>query len=186
MVAPNGFGGVQIAHYRQLSLTSRPDSPGVTEPAVVLGRGQARAPDPLRRTKLPARFRPRPMTDSPALHPLHSISLQFRRSPVRLAPAFPFHCVPTAANCRDSQENNRARPKFQDSRGRDAPHIGQTAITHESLLAGKPPQYGARLRLSPRTSNRAARLRPAKASAITVSTASFHSALLPETVRPHW
>jgi hypothetical protein len=106
------------------------------------------------------------MTDSPALHPLHSISLQFRRSPVRLAPAFPFHCVPTAANCRDSQEINRARPEGNSplrgsrrrtlaalrvrlmsnrrereaakiQRCRDAPHIGQQAIAHESLLAGK-------------------------------------------------
>ena len=176
MVAPNGFGGVQIAHYRQLSLTSRPDSPGVTEPAVVLGRGQARAPDPLRRTKLPARFRPHHWPDSSALQPLHSISFQLRR--------LRFHFI--AFRRPQTGETGKASVAPKDSRGRDAPHIGQTAITHESLLAGQPPQYGARLRLSPRTSNRAARLRPAKASAITVSTASFHSALLPETVRPHW
>jgi hypothetical protein len=41
------------------------------------------------------------------------------------------------------------------------------------LRTGKTQQYGARLRLSPKTSNRAARLRPAKASALTVSTAIF-------------
>jgi len=43
MVAPNSFGGVAIAHHRQLGLTSRQDSPGVTEPALVLGRGHPRA-----------------------------------------------------------------------------------------------------------------------------------------------
>jgi len=35
--------------------------------------------EPLPTRQLSARFRPRTMTDSPALHPLHSISLQFRR-----------------------------------------------------------------------------------------------------------
>ena len=35
--------------------------------------------EPLPTRQMSARFRPRTTTDSPALHPLHSISLQFRR-----------------------------------------------------------------------------------------------------------
>jgi hypothetical protein len=46
------------------------------------------------------------------------------------------------------------------------------------LRTGKTPQYGARLRLSPRTSNMAARLRPARTAALTVSTAIFPTATL--------
>jgi hypothetical protein len=41
------------------------------------------------------------------------------------------------------------------------------------LRTGKTPQYGARLRLSPGTSNSTARLRPVKDMAIIVSTAIF-------------
>jgi hypothetical protein len=120
---------------------SRPDSPDVTEPALVLGRGQAQAPNPLPRTKLPPRFRPRPMTDSLALHPLLSISLPFRRSPVRPAPAFPFHCVPTAANWRDSHESIvRARRTKMTARlrpaskqvARDASHGQEIVIRREA------------------------------------------------------
>ena len=65
--------------------------PGVTEPTLALGRGQARwpvrlaPPNPLPTRQMSARFRPRTIweaglrPDSSALHPLHSISLQFRR-----------------------------------------------------------------------------------------------------------
>jgi hypothetical protein len=65
----------------------------------------------------------------------------------------------SAANRRDSQDTNRARPKIQDSKGRDAPHVGQVAIWPRDFIRPRHQQYGARLRLSPRTSNRAARLR---------------------------
>jgi hypothetical protein len=58
-------------------------------------------------------------------------------------------------------------------------------LAHESLLAGK---TSAIWRQAPHVApdhQQAARLRPAKASALTVSTASFHFAVLHETVRPH-
>jgi hypothetical protein len=42
-------------------------APGVTEPALVLRSPNSR----LIPHQVPARFRPRTMTDSPALHPLH-------------------------------------------------------------------------------------------------------------------
>jgi hypothetical protein len=42
-------------------------APGVTEPALVLHSPNSR----LIPHQVPARFRPRTMTDSPALHPLH-------------------------------------------------------------------------------------------------------------------
>ena len=67
------------------------------------------------RCQVSARFRPRTMTDSPALHSLHSAAA-IRRRQVRLAPAERSRFVPTAANCRDSQETNRARPKKQNGR----------------------------------------------------------------------
>ncbi len=40
----------------------------------------------------------------------------------------PFHFVPSVANRRDRQRQ-RCAPQIQESRGRDAPHIGQAAIT---------------------------------------------------------
>ena len=61
----------------------------------------------------------------------------------------------------------------------------KTAIAHESLLAGK---ASAIWRQAPHVApdhQQAARLRPAKASALTVSTASFHFTLLHKTGRPH-
>jgi hypothetical protein len=130
-------------------------------------------------------------TDSPAFRPLHSISLQLRRSPVRLAPAFPFHCVPTATNCRDSQEINRARPKNQNGRETSS---GQQAIARESLLAGRwvqaPPANTARGSACRRGQAIAPRgFARCKTSAITVSTAIFrplHSAGAPFRRSERW
>jgi hypothetical protein len=69
--------------------------------------------------------------DSPAFRPLHSISLQLRRSPVRLAPAFPFHCVPTATNSRDRREH-RALPN-----GVQAPPARESGQLSHRCRAGK-------------------------------------------------
>ena len=101
-----------------------------------------------------------PLAGLITFRPLHSISLQFRRSPVRLAPTFPFHSFrrpQTAETVRNS-----GAPK--DSRGRDAPHIGQDRQYGRATSSGQDisnsprcfararhQHYGARLRLSPRT-----------------------------------
>jgi hypothetical protein len=75
--------GIETSSLR--SSLGKSKQPGVTEPTLALGRGQvlmagaARTAEPLPTRQASARFRPRTMTDSPALHPLHSISLQFRR-----------------------------------------------------------------------------------------------------------
>ena len=78
---------------------------GFTEPTLALGRGQARAPNPLPTRQVSARFRPRTMTDSPALQPLHSSrsSPAFRRNNIGSMPGL-CSFVPSAANWRDSQE----------------------------------------------------------------------------------
>ena len=121
-------------------------------------------------------------TDSPALQPLHSAPFQFRR----------LHFHSTAFRRPQTGETVRrqiVRARMMAgaaSTGRET-SSGQQAIAHESLLAGKTPQYGARLRLSPRTSNSTARLRPVQDMAITVSTAIFrplHSAAR-KNARPH-
>ena len=74
--------------------------------------------------------------------------------------------VPTSANWRDCRRRHSCAPNKKESRGRDAPHIGPVgAGTPANMAARLRPartqQYGARLRLSPRT------------SALTVSTARF-------------
>ena len=111
-----------------------------------------------------ARFRPRTLTGlaSFAPAPLHFTSIS--QTP------FPFHCVPTAANWRDSQEQVGARPKIAAGRA-----TANSATSNSPRCFARPrhSNMAARLRLSPKTSNSAARLRPAKTSAITVSTAIF-------------
>ena len=96
------------------------------------------------RCQVSARFRPRTMTDSPALHPLHSSrsSPAFRRNSIGSMPGLRSF-VPTAANCRDSQNSSCAPGKagHQWSRGfarpgpaiaRDASHGQDTAIRREA------------------------------------------------------
>jgi hypothetical protein len=107
--------------------------PGVTEPTLAL------VPRAKYRHASAA-----PLAGLINLHPLHSISLQFRRSPVRLAPTFPFHSFrrpQTAETVKDS-----GAPK--DSRGRDAPHIGQDR------------HYGRATSSGQEIGNSTARLRP--------------------------
>ena len=112
----------------------------------MLGRGQARwpvrlaPPDPLPRTKCRhGSARARELTRQFATAALHFTSSS-------QAP-FPFHFVPTVANYRDSQKF-RARPKLKDSRGREAPPIGRSAIWPRDFVRPGHQQYGARLRLS--------------------------------------
>ena len=115
--------------------------PGVTEPTLALGRGQAfiagaaRTTEPLPTRQASARFRPRTTTDSPALHPLHSSrsSPAFHRNSIGYMPGLRSF-FPTAANSRDSQNSSCApgKAKHRWSRGFarprpaiwcDAPHI---------------------------------------------------------------
>ena len=131
--------------------------PAFTEPPLVLGRGQSPATNPLPCTKMPARFRPRPigkpnfgLTRHFAPDPLRSVSIS--------QASFPLHFVPSVVNCRDSQKTSGASQCLQRPR----------------CSAYRP------------GGNMAARLRPAKASALTVSTASFRFTALHETARPHW
>lgn len=145
---------VQLSHRHRLGAAlshhgSVAAMPGVTEPTLAL------VPRAKYRHASAA-----PLAGLITFRPLHSISLQFRRSPVRLAPAFPFHSFrrpQTAETVKDS-----GAPK--DSRGRDAPHIGQDrqygrATSSGQEISNSPRcfararhrHYGARLRLSPRT-----------------------------------
>lgn len=103
-----------------------------------------------------ALFRPRPMTDSPALHPLHSaVANRFAGCADAIAA---FRRPQTGETVR----NIRAHPK--------TPEAAMLRIS------ARTPQYGARLRLSPKTSAIAPRgFARCKTSALTVSTASFRS-----------
>lgn len=68
--------------------------------------------------------------------------------------------IPTAANCRDSQETNRARPKKQNGRETSS---GQNRNSPRVVARGQGNSNTARgSACRPRTSNMAARLRPAK------------------------
>ena len=88
-----------------------------------------------------------PLAGLVTLRPLHSLPHPLHR----LRGTLPL--ISTAANCRDRQRQRC--PK--DSRGRDAPHIGQDR------------QYGARLRLSPKAKGLAPRgCARCKASAVSV------------------
>jgi len=103
-----------------------------------------------------ALFRPRPMTGSPALHPLHSA----------VANRFAGYADAIAAFRRpqtgETVKNIRAHPK--------TPEAAMLRIS------ARTPQYGARLRLSPKTSAIAPRgFARCKTSALTVSPASFRS-----------
>ena len=106
-----------------------------------------------------ARFRPRTMTDSPALHPLHSSrsSPAFRRNSIGSMPGLRSF-VPTAANSRDSQNSSCApgKAKHRWSRGFARP---------------RPAIWCDASHITPDQSNMAARLRPARTTALTVSTA---------------
>jgi hypothetical protein len=86
---------------------------GFTEPTLASGQ-------------LSARFRPRTMTDSPALHPLHSnrSSPAFRHKIHWLHAWLPLIRSVGRKLARQSKTVGRV-PKIQETRGRDAPHIGQ-------------------------------------------------------------
>ncbi len=103
-----------------------------------------------------ALFGPRPMTDSPALHPLHSA----------VANRFAGYADAIAAFRRpqtgETVTNIQAHP--------------QTPEAAMLRISASTPQYGARLRLSPKTSAIAPRgFARCKTPALTVSTASFRS-----------
>src|ERR1035437_4878548 len=124
---------------------------GFTEPTLALGRGQARAPNPLPTRQASARFRPRPMTDSPLSArstPLHFIFADFNSVPLR-----------SDGRKLPRQSVNVVRvPKIQDSRGRDAPHIGHDQQYGRETSSGQQSN-------SPRCSARARRGITARGSA---------------------
>jgi hypothetical protein len=80
--------------------------------------------------QLPARFRPRTMTDSPALHPLHSISLQLHKFHFRF---ISFRRPQTGETVRNKscapEKAKRPRDSVRPAAiARDAPHGQDTAI----------------------------------------------------------
>ena len=125
-----------------------------------------------------ALFGPRTTPDSPALHPLHSSrsSPAFRRNSIGSMPGLRSF-VPTAANCRDRQNSSCAPEDERLQRARGFAYCpGHSIMARCSACRPRPA----------RTSNRPRGFATAKTSALAVSTASFRSAWLRETVRPHW
>ena len=93
--------------------------PGVTEPTLALGRGQARWPwshPPAPTRQVSARFRPRTMTDSPVCTRSTPCRIRFADSRFRS-----IH----SDGRKLSRQSGYKSCAPEDSRGRDAPHIGQ-------------------------------------------------------------
>ena len=122
----------------------------------------------MRLRQVSARFRPHRWPDSSALQPLHSISLQLRRLRFRSIRS-DGHKLPRPAR-------TPLRPEIQETRGRDAPHIGQSAIWPRDFVRPRHQQYGARLRLSPKTAAIARDASHGQDAARVAVTASFHGA----------
>ncbi len=118
----------------QLGRAGNANNPGFTEPALVLGRGQARAPNPLPTHQDTGTVSPAPLAGL----------ISFATAPFRFVAipqaAFPLHCIPTVTNCRDRHGQRCAR-RFRNPEA-------------------------AMLRISAKTRIMAARLRPARTTAI--------------------
>ena len=104
----------------------------------MLGRGQAQAPNPLPTRQVSARFRPRPMTDSP----FFARSIRCRTLLRRLRRMRSL--IPTAANCRDSQQTSCApeasRPRC--SAYRPTPAIARATSSGQSeAIAVRPASF---------------------------------------------
>ena len=115
---------------------------GFTEPTLALGRGQARAPNPLPTRQASARFRPRPMTDSPLSArstPLHFIFADFNSVPLR------------SDGRKPARQSKKLRARPQDSEGRETSSGQEISISPRCFARARHRHYGARLRLSPRT-----------------------------------
>jgi hypothetical protein len=102
--------------------------------------------------------RPAPVTDSPAFQPLHSSrsSPAFRKKSVCSMPGF-YSFVSTAANCRDRQSSQRARPKCDQQRPRRCVPRAARTVTMLPVLAD-------RARALRRFKDMVARLRPTRTS----------------------
>jgi len=89
-----------------------------------------------------ARFRPRPMTDSPLSArstPLHFIFADFNSVPLR------------SDGRKPARQSKKLRARPQDSEGRETSSGQAISISPRCFARARHRHYGARLRLSPRT-----------------------------------